>query len=113
MIADFIARGLAENGYTVDVCHDGEEALYAATISDFDVIILDILIPSMDGIRVCRTLRECGIETPVLMLTARDTAEDRKLGLASGANDYLTKPFAFTELLTHIRRLVGGGPAPK
>ena len=110
-IADFISRGLTENGYSVDVAHDGEEAVQWPAVADFDVIILDVLLPVLDGIEVCRTLRKRGLRTPILMLTARDAVEDRVLGLDSGADDYLVKPFAFSELLARLRALSRREPA--
>ncbi len=110
-IADFIARGLTENGYSVDVSHDGEEAVQWPGIADFDIIILDVMLPVRDGIEVCRLLRWQGVRTPVLMLTARDAVEDRVLGLDSGADDYLVKPFAFAELLARLRALSRREPA--
>ena len=110
-IADFIRRGLSEQGHAVDVAADGEEALDWAAIAEFDVIVLDIMLPIRDGIDVCRTLRARGLHTPILMLTARDAVEDRVLGLDSGADDYLVKPFAFAELLARIRALARREPA--
>ena len=110
-IADFIARGLTENGYSVDVCHDGEEAIHWPAVADFDVIILDVMLPVRDGIEVCRLFRRRGLRTPILMLTARDAVEDRVRGLDSGADDYLVKPFAFSELLARIRALSRREPA--
>jgi heavy metal response regulator len=104
-IADFISRGLTEQGYAVDVAADGEEAIDWANIAEFDVVILDIMLPYRDGIDVCRTLRTRGLRTPILMLTARDAVEDRVRGLDSGADDYLVKPFAFAELLARLRAL--------
>ncbi len=104
-IADFISRGLVEEGYAVDVAFAGDEALEWARTVEFDLIVLDVLLPVLDGISVCRTLRAEGIKTPVLMLTARDAVEDRVLGLDSGADDYLVKPFAFAELLARMRAL--------
>jgi heavy metal response regulator len=104
-IADFIARGLTENGYSVDIAYDGEEGLHWPSVAEFDVIILDLALPVRDGIDVCQALRRQGVRTPVLMLTARDAVEDRVHGLDSGADDYLTKPFAFAELLARIRAL--------
>jgi DNA-binding response OmpR family regulator len=104
-IADFIARGLTENGYSVDIAHDGEEAVAWPSVADFDIIILDVMLPVRDGIEVCRLFRAQGVRTPVLMLTARDAVEDRVLGLDSGADDYLVKPFAFAELLARLRAL--------
>ena len=104
-IADFIARGLSENGYSVDVAYDGDEALHWPDAAEFDVIVLDVMLPVRNGIEVCRTLRSQGIRTPILMLTARDAIEDRVHGLDSGADDYLVKPFAFAELIARIRAL--------
>lgn len=109
-IADFIARGLSENGYSVDTAYDGEEAVHWPSVAQFDVIILDVMLPLMDGIEVCRALRSQGIRTPILMLTARDAIEDRVLGLDSGADDYLVKPFAFAELLARVRALIRREP---
>ena len=110
-IADFVSRGLTEHGYSVDLASDGEEALAWPSVADFDVIILDVMLPIRDGIDVCRTLRGRGVRTPVLMLTARDAVEDRVRGLDSGADDYLVKPFAFAELLARIRALTRREPA--
>jgi two-component system, OmpR family, copper resistance phosphate regulon response regulator CusR len=110
-ISDFVARGLTENGYSVDTAHDGEEALQWPSVADFDVIILDVMLPSIDGMEVCRTLRANGLRTPILMLTARDAVEDRVRGLDSGADDYLIKPFAFAELLARVRALSRREPA--
>ena len=104
-IADFISRGLAEQGYAVDVAYEGDEALHWPDVADFDVIILDVMLPKLDGIEVCRTLRTRGVRTPILMLTARDAVDDRVKGLDSGADDYLVKPFAFEELLARLRAL--------
>jgi DNA-binding response OmpR family regulator len=104
-IADFICRGLGEHGYGVDVASDGDEALDWPAVADFDIIILDVMLPARDGIEVCRILRERGVRTPILMLTARDAVDDRVAGLDSGADDYLVKPFAFAELLARIRAL--------
>jgi DNA-binding response OmpR family regulator len=105
-IASFIERGLEEERYAVDLAHDGEEALDWAVAVDYDLIVLDVLLPKKDGIQVCRELREQGSRVPILMLTARDTIEDRVRGLDSGADDYLVKPFAFQELLARIRALL-------
>ncbi len=110
-IADFVRRGLTEEGYAVDIATDGEEAVDWPEVAEFDVIILDVLLPVRDGIDVCRTLRRRGLSTPVLMLTARDAIDDRVRGLDSGADDYLVKPFAFAELLARLRALVRR-PAP-
>ncbi len=105
-IADFIRKGFCEQGYAVDVASDGEEALDWPTVVEFDIIILDVMLPVRDGIDVCRTLRRRGLHTPILMLTAKDAIEDRVRGLDSGADDYLVKPFAFAELLARVRALV-------
>lgn len=105
-ISNFVAKGLRENAYAIDVVADGENALYQVSINDYDVIILDVMLPVKDGFTVCRELRESNIKTPVLMLTARDAVEDRISGLDYGADDYLTKPFAFGELLARLRALL-------
>jgi heavy metal response regulator len=110
-IADFIRKGLSEHGYAVDVAYDGEEALDWVDVAEFDIVILDIMLPVRDGIEVCRELRRRGIQTPVLMLTARDAIEDRVRGLDSGADDYLVKPFSFSELLARLRALTRRQPA--
>jgi DNA-binding response OmpR family regulator len=110
-IADFISRGLTEHGFGVDIARDGDEALDWPAVADFDIIILDVMLPRRDGIDVCRALRQRGLRTPVLMLTARDAVEDRVLGLDSGADDYLVKPFAFAELLARLRALSRREPA--
>ena len=109
-IADFIRRGLTEQGYAVDVAYDGEEALDWPAVAEFDVVILDVMLPRRNGIDVCRTLRERGVRIPILMLTARDAVEDRVRGLDSGADDYLVKPFAFAELLARLRALARREP---
>jgi DNA-binding response OmpR family regulator len=105
-LAGIIKRGLIEEGYAVDVVYDGEEAQYMAETTTYDIIILDIMLPKKDGIAVCKDLRSKKINTPILMLTARDSVEDRVKGLDSGADDYLIKPFAFSELLARIRALL-------
>ena len=104
-IASFIKRGLKENNYTVDVAYDGEKGFYLADINTYDLIILDVMLPDKDGISVCRDLRKLKIDTPVLMLTARNEVKDKVSGLDSGADDYLTKPFVFDELLARVRAL--------
>ena len=109
-IAEFVRNGLSEHGYAVDVARDGGEALDWADIADFDVIILDVMLPVRDGVAVCKTLRTRGLRTPILMLTARDAVEDRVLGLDSGADDYLVKPFAFAELVARLRALTRREP---
>ena len=110
-IADFITRGLSEQGYAVDTASDGNEALQWTHVADFDLIVMDVMLPERDGIEVCRTLRERGLRTPILMLTAMDAVEDRVRGLDSGADDYLVKPFAFAELLARLRALMRREPA--
>ena len=105
-ITRFIKKGLEMEHYTVDMAYDGQEALEKAEINNYDLIILDIMLPKMDGIEVCKKLREDKIETPIIMLTARNTIEDRVRGLDVGADDYLVKPFAFGELLARIRALL-------
>ncbi len=105
-IAEFVRRGLREEGYAVDVAHDGNQAHFLATTQDYDLIILDLMIPGMDGISLCRRLRDDKIASPILILTVKDSVKDKVLGLDSGANDYLTKPFAFQELLARCRALM-------
>src|SRR5437016_14599690 len=104
-VAGFIAKGLREQTYAVDVARDGEEAVYYAGVNDYDLVILDVMLPVKDGYAVCRELRGSGLRTPILMLTARDAVDDRVRGLDSGADDYLTKPFDFKELLARLRAL--------
>lgn len=108
-IARFVAKGLREQAYAVDVAATGEEAFYQAEINAYDLIVLDVMLPAPDGFEVCRRLRSAGKRTPILMLTARDTVEDRIAGLDHGADDYLTKPFAFSELLARLRALLRRG----
>ena len=105
-IANFVSKGLRENSYAVDVANDGEDALYQVSINDYDLIILDVMMPLKDGFEVCRELRQKGNKTPILMLTARDAVEDRISGLDFGADDYLIKPFEFGELLARLRALL-------
>ena len=105
-VARFIAKGLREQSYAVDIASDGQEGLYKAGIDDYDLIVLDVMIPLLDGFEVCRELRRQGVTTPVLMLTARDAVSDRVAGLDAGADDYLSKPFDFTELLARLRALL-------
>jgi heavy metal response regulator len=104
-IASFIKRGLSEEGYSVDIAYDGLEGLDKAMSSVYDIVIIDIMLPKMDGIELCSYLRKKGFNNPILILTARDRVEDKVKGLDSGANDYLTKPFAFEELLARLRAL--------
>lgn len=105
-IAEFLRKGLKAESYAVDVAADGEEGHFLAGTQDYDLIILDLRLPKMDGITLCRTLRAEGSVVPVLMLTARDTVKDKVLGLDSGADGYLTKPFDFEELLARVRALL-------
>src|SRR5262245_17862839 len=105
-VAQFVARGLRERSYAVDTARDGESALYQAEINDYDLVILDVMLPGKNGFEVCRELRERAIKTPVMMLTARDAVDDRVEGLDSGADDYLIKPFEFKELLARVRALM-------
>ncbi len=108
-IARFVAKGLREQTYAVDVTGDGDEAIYKASISDYDAVILDVMIPGRDGFEVCRELRAAGSVIPIIMLTARDTVQDRITGLDAGADDYLIKPFAVAELLARLRALLRRG----
>ena len=108
-ISRFVAKGLREHAFAVDATDNGDEALYKASINDYDAIILDVMIPGRDGFSVCRELRATGSVVPVIMLTARDTVQDRITGLDIGADDYLTKPFAVTELLARLRALMRRG----
>jgi len=112
-LAGIIRRGLQEEGYAVDNAYDGEEAQYMAEATPFDLLVLDIMLPKKDGLTVCRELRAKNINTLVLMLTAKDTVEDRVIGLDSGADDYLVKPFAFNELLARVRALLRREGLPK
>ena len=104
-VGRFLEKGLQEEQYAVDICRDGADALYFAQTNTYDVIILDIMLPGKDGFTICREMRENSILTPVIMLTAKDTVEDKISGLSEGADDYLTKPFSFEELLARIRAL--------
>lgn len=105
-LADILRRALMEQCYNVDVAHDGQSAQYLAQSEDFDLIILDLMLPKIDGIAVCHNLRSSGDTTPVIMLTARDKVDDRVLGLDAGADDYIVKPFSMEELFARIRALV-------
>ena len=106
-----LAKGLREHTYAVDVASDGASAIYQASVNDYDLVILDVMLPLKDGFEVCRELRAEGLTIPILMLTARDAVQDRIAGLDSGADDYLTKPFDFHELLARLRALLRRGPA--
>jgi DNA-binding response OmpR family regulator len=105
-LRESIARGLREASYAVDDAPDGAKALFLAAVNEYDAIVLDIVLPEKDGIDVCRQIRRKGVHAPILMLTARDTVEDKITGLDAGADDYLTKPFDFGELLARLRALV-------
>ncbi len=113
-VASFIARGLREQGYAVDIAPDGERALQQASVNAYDLVILDVMLPVKDGYEVCRELRAWGFRSPILMLTARDSIDDRVTGLDAGADDYLVKPFDFKELLARLRALARrtGEPRP-
>ena len=105
-MANVIARGLREQSYAVDVAQTGNDGLYQSSINDYDLILLDVLLPERDGFEVCRELRARGSATPILMLTARAAVDDRLTGFDAGADDYLTKPFSFRELLARVRALL-------
>jgi two-component system OmpR family response regulator len=113
-MASLIRRGLAKEGLAVDVANSGEDALWMAQSSKYDVIVLDVMLPGISGFETCRRLRTSGVWAPVLMLTARDSVDDRVTGLDTGADDYLVKPFAFAELLARLRALSrrGDGERP-
>ncbi|MDW7710111.1 MAG: response regulator transcription factor [Deferrisomatales bacterium] len=108
-VASFIRKGLEEEHYAVDVSSDGEEGLSLAQVNPYDLIVLDLMLPKLDGFKFLSLLREEGIHTPVLILTARDRLDDKVRGLDLGADDYLTKPFAFSELLARVRALLRRG----
>jgi DNA-binding response OmpR family regulator len=112
-LAGIIRRGLIEEGYTVDNAYDGEEAQYMAETTPFDLITLDIMLPKKDGVTVCRELRAKNVNIPILMLTAKDSVEDKVKGLDTGADDYLVKPFAFSELLARLRALTRRDVLPR
>jgi two-component system, OmpR family, response regulator len=109
-MAALLRRGLGEEGLSADVARTGDDALWMAAATDYDAIVLDVMLPGADGFEVCRRLRESGRWSPVLMLTARDAVEDRVAGLDVGADDYLTKPFSFAELLARLRALARRPP---
>jgi heavy metal response regulator len=102
-IADFIKRGLKEEGYAVDIAGDGEEGYFLGSSNEYDAIILDLMLPKLDGVSLCKKLRADKITTPIIILTAKDSLKDKVIGLDAGADDYLTKPFAFEELLARLR----------
>jgi len=105
-ISDFIKRGLKEEGYAVDAAYDGEEGRFLAKTNTYDLILLDLMLPKIDGLTLCKTLKSEGLQAPVIMLTAKGTVEDKVAGLDSGADDYITKPFAFEELLARMRAIL-------
>ena len=109
-MAGLLRRGLVEEGLTADVARTGDDGVWMARATEYDAIVLDVMLPGVDGFDVCRRLRELGTWTPVLMLTARDAVADRVQGLDAGADDYLTKPFSFAELLARLRALVRRPP---
>ncbi len=108
-VAGFIKKGLEEETYAVDVAYDGEEGYHLAEMNQYDMIILDLMLPKMDGLEVLTRLRDKKVSTPILLLTAKDEVEDKVTGLNKGADDYLTKPFAFSELLARLRSLLRRG----
>jgi two-component system OmpR family response regulator len=112
-MAELLARGLREEGHAVDVTGRGEEALWMARSNPYDAIVLDVMLPGGDGFSVCRSLREHDVWTPVLLLTAREAVDDRVTGLDAGADDYLLKPFAFSELLARLRALRRRSPVER
>jgi two-component system OmpR family response regulator len=112
-MARLIRRGLREEGMSVDVTERGEDALWMAGSTEYDAIVLDVMLPGIDGFETCRLLREDGVWSPVLLLTARDAVEDRVAGLDGGADDYLIKPFSLAELLARLRALARRGPVER
>src|SRR5205085_6732533 len=107
-----LAKGLREQSYAVDAVADGRTAIYQSALADYDAVVLDVMLPGVDGLHVCRELRKRGSPVPVLMLTARDAVEDRIAGLDCGADDYLAKPFDFGELLARLRAVIRRGARP-
>jgi len=112
-LAKLLERGLREEGYAADIAGRGEDALWMAAATSYDVVVLDVMLPGVDGFEVCRRLRNDGVWAPVLMLTARDDVDDRVTGLDAGADDYLAKPFAFDELLARLRALTRRSPVER
>ena len=108
-IANFLRRGFLEENYAIDIAKDGEEALYQCDINNYDCVVLDIMLPKINGIDVCRKIREKNTSLPILMLTARDAVEEKIVGLDAGADDYVTKPFSFGELSARVRALIRRG----
>ena len=112
-IADFIKRGLKEEGYAIDVAYDGQEGHFLAKTNEYDLILLDLMLPKLDGITLCKKLKAEGTPSPIIMLTAKSSVKDKVAGLDAGADDYLTKPFAFEELLARIRAVLRNKEATK
>ncbi|HYA09499.1 MAG TPA: response regulator transcription factor [Gaiellaceae bacterium] len=112
-LGNLLSRGLREEGYSADLAERGEEALWMAQAVEYDAIVLDVMLPGLDGFAVCRRLRADGVWSPVLMLTARDAVDDRVTGLDAGADDYLAKPFSFEELLARLRALTRRAPVER
>jgi two-component system OmpR family response regulator len=112
-MAGLLRRGLEREGFAVDAIANGEEAVWKAEAVGYDAILLDLMLPGIDGLEVCRRLREAGVWSPILMLTARDAIPDRVAGLDRGADDYLTKPFSFAELLARLRALIRRGQSER
>jgi two-component system OmpR family response regulator len=112
-MAGLLRRGLVEEGLAADVARTGDDAVWMARATEYDAVVLDVMLPGTNGFDVCRRLRELGAWTPVLMLTARDSVDDRVAGLDAGADDYLTKPFSFAELLARLRALVRRAPVER
>jgi len=110
--AHVLSKGLREQAYAVDLAADGETAIFQAATTDYDAVILDVMLPRLDGLTVCRTIRDAGCAVPILMLTARDAVDARIEGLDAGADDYLVKPFDFGELLARLRALIRRGRQP-
>lgn len=102
-ICNFLKKGLSEEGYTMDITHSGDEALYLAGVNQYDLILLDLMIPNIDGLAFCKIIRSKNNQTPIIILSAKDSIDDKIIGLNEGANDYLAKPFSFAELLARIR----------
>jgi two-component system OmpR family response regulator len=112
-LASLVRRGLRKEGIAADVAANGEDALWMAEATEYDAIVLDVMLPGLDGFEVCRRLRGASVWAPILMLTARDSVRDRVAGLDGGADDYLTKPFSYAELLARLRALVRRGPVER
>ncbi|KAB2860703.1 MAG: response regulator transcription factor, partial [Bauldia sp.] len=112
-LARLIRAGLEERGFAVDAADSGEDALWMAGSTPYEAIVLDVMLPGIDGFETCRRLREDEVWTPIVMLTARDAIADRVSGLDGGADDYLTKPFSFSELLARLRALARRGPVER